>query len=127
MLLGEHEHSLDDKNRLTLPAKLRAAFEEGVVLARELDGCLAAYPRAEWEKLVERIAALDPLGEDARRMKRHFFAGASQGELDRQGRLVVPNHAARVRRARARGDGRRGSRPSRDLGPRHLAPSGARA
>ena len=91
MLLGEHEHSLDDKNRLTLPAKLRAAFEEGVVLARGLDGCLDAYPRAEWEKLVERIAALDSLGEDARRMKRHFFGGASQGELDRQGRLVVPN------------------------------------
>ena len=90
MLLGEHEHSLDDKNRLTLPAKLRAAFEEGVVLSRGLDGCLAAYPRAEWEKLVERIAALDPLGVDARRKQRHFFAGASQGELDRQGRLVVP-------------------------------------
>ena len=45
MLLGEHEHSLDDKNRLTLPAKLRAAFEEGVVLSRGLDGCLAAYRR----------------------------------------------------------------------------------
>ena len=90
MLLGEHEHSLDDKNRLTLPAKLRAAFEEGVVLSRELDGCLAAWPRAEWEKLVARIAALDSLSEDARRMKRHYFAGAGQGELDRQGRLVVP-------------------------------------
>ena len=90
MLLGEHEHSLDDKNRLTLPAKLRAAFEDGVVLARELDGCLAAYPRAEWEKLVERITGLDSLREDVRRMKRHYFAGASPGELDRQGRLVVP-------------------------------------
>jgi len=90
MLLGEHEHSLDDKNRLTLPAKLRAAFEEGVVLSRGLDGCLAAYPRAEWEKLVERIAALDPLAEDSRRMRRHFFSGAAHGELDKQGRMVIP-------------------------------------
>jgi len=89
MLLGEHEHSLDDKNRLTLPAKLRAAFEDGVVVSRGLDGCLYAYPRSEWQRLADRIAALDPLGEDARRMRRHFFSGASQGELDRQGRLVL--------------------------------------
>ena len=89
MLLGEHEHSLDDKNRLTLPAKLRAAFEDGVVVSRGLDGCLYAYPRAEWQRLADRIAALDPLGEDARRMRRHFFSGASQGELDKQGRLVL--------------------------------------
>jgi transcriptional regulator MraZ len=89
MLLGEHEHSLDDKNRLTLPAKLRAAFEDGVVVSRGLDGCLYAYPRVEWQRLADRIAALDPLGEDARRMRRHFFSGASQGELDRQGRLVL--------------------------------------
>jgi MraZ protein len=90
MLLGEHEHSLDDKNRLTLPAKLRAAFEEGVVVSRGLDGCLFAYPRDEWERLAARITSLDPLGEDARAMRRHFFAGAAQGELDKQGRLVLP-------------------------------------
>ncbi len=89
MLLGEHEHSLDDKNRLTLPAKLRAAFDDGVVVSRGLDGCLYAYPRAEWQRLADRIAALDPLGEDARSMRRHFFSGASQGELDKQGRLVL--------------------------------------
>ena len=90
MLLGEHEHSLDDKNRLTLPAKLRVAFEDGVVVSRGLDGCLFAYPRDEWEALAARITSLDPLGEDGRAMRRHFFAGASQGELDKQGRLVLP-------------------------------------
>ena len=89
MLLGEHEHSLDDKNRLTLPAKLRAAFEDGVVVSRGLDGCLHAYPRAAWQRLAERIASLDELGQDARRMRRHFFSGATQGELDKQGRLVL--------------------------------------
>jgi len=90
MLLGEHEHSLDEKNRLTLPAKLRAAFEDGVVLTRGLDGCLYAYPRSEWERQAGRLSSLDPLAESSRVMQRHFFAGASQGELDRQGRLVVP-------------------------------------
>lgn len=90
MLLGEHEHALDDKNRLTLPAKLRAAFEDGVVITRGLDGCLFAYPRTEWERLAERLCGLDPLAPDARVLQRHFFAGAAQGELDRQGRLVLP-------------------------------------
>jgi len=90
MLLGEHEHSLDEKNRLTLPAKLRAAFEDGVVVTRGLDGCLFAYPRAAWEQLAGRIQSLDPLSQEARVMQRHFFSGATQGELDRQGRMVLP-------------------------------------
>jgi MraZ protein len=90
MLLGEHEHSLDDKNRLTLPARLRAAFEDGVVVTRGLDGCLFAYPRAAWEQMARRIQSLDPLSSEARVMQRHFFAGAAQGELDRQGRMVLP-------------------------------------
>ncbi|HET7043419.1 MAG TPA: division/cell wall cluster transcriptional repressor MraZ [Gaiellaceae bacterium] len=90
MLLGEHEHSLDDKNRLTLPAKLRAAFADGLVLTPGLDGCLLAYPRDEWDRLAERIKSLDPLADSSRVMHRHFFAGAAQGEIDKQGRLVLP-------------------------------------
>ncbi len=90
MLLGEHDHALDEKNRLTLPSKLRAAFEEGVVVTRGLDGCLYAYPRGAWEQLSDRIRSLDPLAEDSRKLQRHFFAGAAAGELDRQGRMVLP-------------------------------------
>ena len=48
MLLGEHEHTIDDKNRLTLPARFRNAFAEGVVLTRGMDGCLYAYRRDDW-------------------------------------------------------------------------------
>ena len=90
MLLGEHEHTLDDKNRLTLPAKLRGAFAEGVILTAGLDGCLYAYPRFEWEVLAERIRSLDPLAEGSRVMRRVFFGAAAPGELDRQGRMVIP-------------------------------------
>jgi MraZ protein len=90
MLLGEHEHALDDKNRLTLPSKLRGAFEEGVGVPRGLDGCLYAYPRAAWEQMSERIRSLDPLAEDSRLLQRHFFAAAAPGELDKQGRMVLP-------------------------------------
>jgi MraZ protein len=91
-LLGEHDHSLDDKNRLTLPSKLRAAFGDGLVLARGLDGCLSVYPVAEWTRMTARYAGLDELSEDARRVQRHFFGGATQGELDKQGRVVLPQH-----------------------------------
>jgi MraZ protein len=91
MLLGEHEHTLDDKNRLTLPARFRAAFAGGVVLTRGLDGCLFAYPRTDWEHLVEStLASLDPLSKEGRRVQRFFFSGATEAELDRQGRVMIP-------------------------------------
>ena len=90
MLLGEHDHSLDEKKRLTLPAKLRGPFEDGVVVTHGLDGCLEAYPRPTWEALSGRIGALDSLSADSRLLKRRLFSGAAQGELDRQGRLVLP-------------------------------------
>jgi MraZ protein len=91
MLLGEHEHSLDDKNRLTLPAKFRAAFAGGVVVTRGMDGCLYAYRREDWDSLVEtRLATLDPLSKEGRRMQRFFFSGATEVEPDRQGRVMIP-------------------------------------
>jgi MraZ protein len=91
MLLGAHEHTLDDKNRLTLPAKFRAAFAGGVVVTRGMDGCLYAYRRDDWDALVEsRLATLDPLSKEGRRMQRFFFSGAAEVEPDRQGRVMIP-------------------------------------
>jgi MraZ protein len=90
MLLGEHEHSLDDKNRLTLPAKLREQLGERVVVTRGLDGCLYVYAEAEWERLAQRVGALDPFSREARTMQRWFFASGSDAELDKQGRMVIP-------------------------------------
>jgi MraZ protein len=90
MLLGEHDHTLDDKNRLTLPAKFRQALRDGVVVSRGMDGCLFAYAAEEWERLAERIRALDPLSRESRMMQRHFFSGAVNAELDKQGRMVLP-------------------------------------
>jgi MraZ protein len=90
MLLGEHDHSLDDKNRLTLPAKLREGLGDGVVVTRGMDGCLYAYAAEDWQRLAERIQALDPLSRESRVMQRHFFSGAVRAELDKQGRMVLP-------------------------------------
>jgi transcriptional regulator MraZ len=91
MLLGEYEHTIDDKNRLTLPAKFRRAFEDGIVVTRGLDGCLYAWPSEQWQQLVEsRLATLDLLSLQGRRMHRHFFSGATETTPDKQGRVSVP-------------------------------------
>jgi MraZ protein len=91
MLLGEHEHTLDDKNRLTLPARFRQAFTEGIVVTRGMDGCLFAYTPGDWASLVQgRLATLDPLSKEGRRMQRFFYAGAVEAELDKQGRVGIP-------------------------------------
>jgi MraZ protein len=91
MLLGEHEHTLDDKNRLTLPARFRQAFAEGIVVTRGMDGCLFAYTPQDWNSLVQgRLATLDPLSKEGRRMQRFFYAGATEAELDKQGRVGIP-------------------------------------
>ena len=90
MLLGEHDHTLDEKNRLTLPARLRDELGDGVVVTRGMDGCLFAYAAADWERLADRIRSLDPLSRESRMMQRHFFSGAVKAELDKQGRMVLP-------------------------------------
>jgi MraZ protein len=91
MLLGEYEHTIDDKNRLTLPAKFREAMAVGIVVTRGMDGCLYAYPRTEWlERFQSRVGGLDPLQPEARKLQRHFFSGAAEAELDKQGRIMIP-------------------------------------
>jgi MraZ protein len=96
MFFGEYEHTIDDKNRLTLPSRFRDAFAGGVVLTRGLDQCLDAFPRADWNALVEaRLAPLDPFSKEARDLKRFFFSAAADAELDKQGRVLVPPPLAR--------------------------------
>ncbi len=90
MLLGEYDHTLDDKNRLTLPARLRAELGDEVVITRGLDGCLFVHSRAAFEVLAARMGTLDPFDRDARRLQRHFYTGAPLAELDKTGRMVLP-------------------------------------
>src|SRR5262245_22329318 len=92
MLLGEHQHALDEKNRLTLPARLREQLGERLVVTHGLDGCLYLYAAAEWQKLAERVGSLDPLSQEARMMQRVFFASAADVGLDKQGRFVIPTN-----------------------------------
>jgi transcriptional regulator MraZ len=91
MLLGEHEHTIDDKNRLTLPARFREELGAGVVVTRGLDECLNVFARNEWERVVSRqLDALDPFSREAREMERYYYSGAVEVEVDRQGRVMIP-------------------------------------
>ena len=99
MFLGEYDHTLDEKNRLTLPAKFRESFSGGGVVTRGMDGCLYVYAANRWNELAEgRLGSLDLLKRDDRVIQRYFFASAAEVELDKQGRMMVP--AALVRAAR---------------------------
>jgi MraZ protein len=91
MFLGEHEHTIDDKGRLTLPAKLRASFASGIVLSRGLDKCVHAYTPERWQQVREEtVSSINPLTPEGRMMQRYLFSGASESTLDRQGRVPVP-------------------------------------
>ena len=91
MLVGEFDHTIDEKSRLTLPAKFRQAFAGGLVVTRGMDGCLYVFPRDEWEASVEaRLAELDPLSKEGRLMQRYFYSGAAEADPDKQGRVMVP-------------------------------------
>ena len=92
MFLGEFEHSLDDKGRLSIPAKFRTALEEGLFITRGLDRCLVIWGGESWRTMAERVQNLNPWQADARRMQRHFFSGAVQAQPDKLGRVVVPQY-----------------------------------
>jgi MraZ protein len=91
LLLGEYEHTIDDKNRLTLPARFREAFAGGVVVTRGIDPCLAVYTREGWDDFVHsQLAGLDQFSREARQMRRYLFSAGAEAELDKQGRVTLP-------------------------------------
>ncbi|GAB2702939.1 division/cell wall cluster transcriptional repressor MraZ [Paenibacillus thermoaerophilus] len=91
MFMGEYQHSIDDKGRLTIPAKFREALGDVFVVTRGLDNCLFVYPMPEWQALEQKLKALPMMKSDARAFARFFFSGATECELDKQGRVNLPN------------------------------------
>jgi MraZ protein len=93
MFLGEYTHTLDDKGRLTLPARFRDRFSEGVVVTRGLDGCLFAFTRDDWKVFVSILSERLPFTQkSARAFSRFFFSGAVDMVPDRQGRILIPTY-----------------------------------
>lgn len=89
MLIGEYQHNIDAKGRMTMPARFREDFRDRCVVSRSFDGtCLFVYPAAEWQKLTDAIAK-QPIAQILK-FQRYFIATASEQELDAQGRVLIP-------------------------------------
>jgi transcriptional regulator MraZ len=92
MFLGEHQHSLDAKGRVILPARFRDQLEGGAVMAKALDGCLAVYPVEEFHRVAANLREARARGATERQAARTYFAGAVEIAPDKQGRVAVPQH-----------------------------------
>ncbi|HEY5578334.1 MAG TPA: division/cell wall cluster transcriptional repressor MraZ [Acidimicrobiia bacterium] len=90
MFLGEHQHTLDEKGRVVLPAKFREGLADGLVVTKGQDRCLYVFPIERWDEEVSRVNALPRTDRRARNFARAFFAGANQQAPDRQGRVTIP-------------------------------------
>ena len=88
MLIGEYYHNLDAKGRVSIPSKFRDDLGGTFVLSKGLDNCLYAYSTKEWAGFQNELLALR--GQDAQKVRRFFFSGASECEIDTQGRVVLP-------------------------------------
>lgn len=88
MFMGEYHYSIDEKGRLTIPAKLRYELGENFIVTRGLDGCLFVYPKNEWENIIQKYKDL-PNTKDARNFMRFFLSGATVCEFDKQGRINI--------------------------------------
>lgn len=92
MLIGEYNHTIDPKKRVSIPARLRKEIGDKAVLTRGLDNCLFLFPLKEWEMFAEKLGKL-PFGQqDTRGFVRFFLSGASEVEFDQLGRMLIPDH-----------------------------------
>lgn len=91
MLIGEYTHSIDDKNRLSLPAKFRQEMGKKVFVTPGLDSCLFVFTHKEWQKIEEKLNQSSIGQSDSRGFNRRMFAGAVEAEVDSIGRILIPD------------------------------------
>ncbi|WP_141431291.1 division/cell wall cluster transcriptional repressor MraZ [Bacillus sp. 03113] len=89
MFMGEYRHNIDQKGRLIVPAKFRENLGDTFILTRGLDQCLFGYPMNEWSMIEEKLKTLPLTKKDARAFTRFFFSGATECEIDKQGRINI--------------------------------------
>lgn len=92
MLIGEYTHAIDDKNRVSLPAKFRKLLGKSLVITPGLDNCLFLFPTKEWEKVSSKLSENSSmLSADMRSFTRYMFGGAYEAEVDSIGRILIPD------------------------------------
>jgi MraZ protein len=92
MLIGEYNHTLDDKNRLSLPVKFRKEMGKSVVVAPGLDNCLSIFTAREWEKISSKLSDSSMLASDNRSFSRFMFGQAVATDVDANGRILIPEN-----------------------------------
>lgn len=92
MFIGEYQHAVDEKGRMAIPAKFRKSLAGGVVVTRGIDPHLYIFPAEEWAKLADKIAKLSITQANSRAFSRHMLGGASEAEIDSQGRILIPEY-----------------------------------
>ena len=91
LFLGEYDHALDERGRITLPRKIRQELEEReVVLSRGFDTCIFGFDKESWEKQATKQLEAPVTDEKARAIRRYMFAGAEKVEVDKLGRILMP-------------------------------------
>jgi len=88
--MGEYNHSIDAKGRLIVPSKFREMLGDQFVVTKGLDGCLWVFPASEWDSFSEKLASLPVARKEARNFSRFFMAGAAEAQVDKMGRILIP-------------------------------------
>ncbi len=92
MFIGEFQHNLDSKGRMALPAKFRQKISGGAIVTRGLDHCLFVFTAKDWEVLAQKLVALPLAQANSRAFARLMLAGAMDVEVDKQGRVLIPDY-----------------------------------
>ena len=92
MFIGEYEHTLDEKKRVSLPKQFRAGLGKKMILTRGLDNCLFVYSQASWKKVATKLQNLSFAQADTRGFNRFILSGAAEVEVDSAGRILIPDH-----------------------------------
>lgn len=90
MFMGEYNHTIDTKGRLIIPSKFREQLGDEFIVTKGLDGCLFVFPKNEWQLFEEKLRTLPLTQKSARKFTRFFVAGATECEVDKQGRILLP-------------------------------------
>lgn len=91
MLIGEYIHTMDEKNRISLPVRFRKEIGKKIVIAPGLDNCLSIFTVKEWQKISDRLSESSMLAADNRGFNRFMFGGAVEVDIDSIGRILVPD------------------------------------
>ena len=92
MFIGEYTHSIDQKGRMAIPVKFRKDLGAGGIVTRGLDRCLFVFTKSEWEVLAKKLIALPLAQANSRAFIRLMLSGAAEGEVDQQGRILIPDY-----------------------------------